>query len=123
MDISLIRKKTVSSNDQYFGESIKIRFFIDGFVDKERHERVIRGVLTTKEERIKKPDGGSAGSWHVPFAASTSRLAIDRNKYPDIVLRHGDKIQALSRSGKPWFKVISITNRSRRRLYVELGEA
>lgn len=119
-----IREITTKINDKYFAEKILISFFTNGAVDKTREKIEIEAILTIGNETAKKPDGGMTGGvWHVPVAAAPTKLAIDRQKYPNLTLRRGDKVQAVSRVGKPWFTVATVADRGRNRLYATLNES
>ena len=118
-----IREITTKINDKYFAEKILISFFTNGAVDKTREKIEIEAILTIGNETAKKPDGGMTGGvWHVPVAAAPTKLAIDRQKYPNLTLHTGDKVRAVSRVGKPWFKVATVADRGRDRLYATLTE-
>lgn len=121
--LDIIREKTTKINDKYFSEKILVSFFRNGVVDTSREKIVIDAILTIGDETAKKPDGGmTGGAWHVPVAVAPTKLAIDRRKCPTLVLRRGDKVQAVSRAGKPWFSVASVADRGRDRLYATLNE-
>lgn len=122
-NLKTIRKTTTSTNDRYFAEPLLLSFITNGLADKEQHKRVIYGILTVNDESIKKSDGSTINNWKVNIAGSSAILTIDRSKYPDIVIRRDDKIQAYSREGQPWFKVAAVNSRSLGRLYVNLVEA
>lgn len=120
--LDVVRERTTKINDQLFAEEIKLSFLVNGVVDKTRAQMIVKGILTINDELTKKADGGISGTWHVPIAAAPARLVIDRKAYPNIVIRHGDKVQAVSREGEPWFQVTSVKDRSKQRLYVYLSE-
>lgn len=122
-NLSLIRKQTSQQNDALFGEEVKLVFLDRGAVDKTRPQRIIIAVLTLAEDIIKTANGSTSSEpWHVPIAVNPGRLSIDRKKYPGLVIRQGDKVRAISRQGQPWFKVSSVDERARQRLYINLGQ-
>lgn len=121
--LSNIREQTTCINDRLFGEQIKLAFLINGVIDKTREPKQIQGILVVGEKVPKNADGGTTGNWHVPIASVGSRLIINRSTYPQLIIRNGDKVQAISREGKPWFHVTSVNDRARQRLIVYLAEA
>jgi hypothetical protein len=49
-------------------------------------------------------------------------LRIDRQAYPDLEVRKGDKLVALDRDGQPIFEFQSVDDRSHLRLICDLGD-
>jgi hypothetical protein len=66
---------------------------------------------------------GWGGTGCARIAAGKAQLHVDRVANPDVEIAVGDKIQAISRVGSPWFEVLELDDRGHSRLVVELGQA
>ena len=117
------REKVVAANDALFAEPVKI-FFLKGQVaDPDRTNVQIDAVLRTSADKPETMEGGRSDDWLTNIAAGKAILAIDRAAYAGPVPRTGDKVQALSRKGTPFFEVLHVNDRDHVRLILSLGEA
>ncbi|MCG6115100.1 MAG: hypothetical protein MEQ84_07860 [Mesorhizobium sp.] len=117
-----LRDRMIAQVDHVLAAPVLLSFLKDGQVDPDRAAVQIEAVLRTGSPVNSNMTGGMAQRWSVRFDAAKAVLAIDRAKYPDIVLRGGDRVRALSLAGQPWFDVLGVDDRSHTRLYVALGE-
>ena len=117
-----IRGLVVAGADKAFAEPIKVSCLRGGMVDPDRPPIEIEAVLRVGGGNATNMAGGFAQSWRTQLAAGKSELHIDQGKYPNLTLRYGDAIRALSRPGQPWFEVTRVDDRGENRLVLELGE-
>lgn len=118
-----LRNELFAAVDEEFAEPIQIAYLKDGSEDNSRQSCEIEAVLRTEAERPTPLTGGKDKTWNAQVAAHVSELSIDREAYPNIALRKGDKVRALARNGQPWFEVSEVDDRSHRRLKIRLGNA
>ena len=118
-----LRDQLFSEVDDQFGEPVFLAFKRDSQNDLERPDVEITAILRTQEELATPFPGNKDKTWNSEIAAHVSELHIDRGAFPQIVLRKGDKVRAISRHNKPWFAVLYVDDRSHRRLTVKLGAA
>ncbi|HMQ58949.1 MAG TPA: hypothetical protein PKE65_10410 [Rhizobiaceae bacterium] len=117
-----LRDRTLAAVDHFRAEPVKLSFFKDGDIDPGRPAREIEAILQVAAGNDAMVSGGIDRDWRSRVASQRSELHIDRAKYPDLILRKGDKVRALSRPGQPWFEVFSVDDRSEPRLVLHLGE-
>lgn len=118
-----LRDELLAAVDDEFAEPIKLAFKLDGRSDPERPDIEIEAVFRTREELAAPITAGKDKTWNSEVSAQISELHIDRAKYPNIVMRKGDKARTLSRPNEPWFAVLFVDDRSHHRLIVKLGAA
>lgn len=118
-----LRDKVLVGVDHVFAEPVRLSFFKSGALDPSRPAIEIEAVLRVGEGKTTSVDGGRAQSWRSRIVADKAQLHIDRKKYPDLVVRTGDKVKALSRPGEFWFEVSDVDDRSHTRLVLNLNEA
>jgi hypothetical protein len=114
--------RTVAGVDTAFSEIVRLSFLKNGTVDPSRSAVDVHAVLRVGGGKETNVAGGSASSWRTKLAAGKAELHIDRRTYPDLPVRTGDAIRAMSRLGKPWFDVLRVDDRGDGRLVLELGE-
>ncbi|MCF7646890.1 hypothetical protein KQ944_18000 [Bacillus subtilis] len=118
-----LRDELFSAVDDELAEPVFLAFKKDSTNDPDRPDIEIVAILRTREELATPITGGKDKTWNSEVSAHISELHIDRAQHPNIVMRKGDKILALSRPGQPWFAVMFVDDRSHRRLTVKLGAA
>lgn len=117
------RDRVVSGVDKLFAENVSLAFLKDGAVDPDREATIIEAVLRVGATDVSGLDGGSNKSWASRIAANKAELHIDPRKYPELNLKTGDKVRAITRDGKPWFEVLTPATRGHSRLIYSLGVA
>ncbi|GHA13391.1 hypothetical protein GCM10007989_04990 [Devosia pacifica] len=117
------RQKVVASVDRFRAEPVKIYFFHDGVTDPGRQPVEIKAVLAVGGGDESNIAGGFAQSWRTQLAAGKAELHIDRATYDGPPLKTGDKVEAISRHGKPLWGILRVDDRGDTRLVAELGEA
>ncbi|MFC5760527.1 hypothetical protein [Rhizobium sp. GCM10022189] len=118
-----LRDRVVSAVDQVFAEPVRLSPMKAASADPDRAQVTIEAVLRTGEEKPTSTDGGSDRKWKAKIVAGQAELRIDRAKYPDVELKKGDKVRALSRPGDVVFEVLSVNGRDHTRLIVRLGQS
>ena len=118
-----LRDRTLAAVDQAHAEPVWLSFLKDEVVDPDRTACQIEAPLRTSAGEQAAVSGGRDRDWEMRQAGQKAFLAINRTTYPDIVIKRGDKVRALSRPGKPWFAVLFVDDRSHTRLIAHLGEA
>lgn len=118
-----IRERTTRAVDAVMAETVKQFPLKNGKADPSRQVYEFQAVLRTGGTRNTSLSGGVARDWMVRIAAGKAQLHIDRVANPDVKIAVGDKIQATSRAGSPWFEVLELDDRGHSRLVVELGQA
>lgn len=118
-----IRDKIAAQVDEIFAEPVRLSFFKNGAIDPDRPLVDIEAPLRTGGGKNTNIAGGQAQSWRTRMVAERGELHIDRAKYPNIVVRNGDRVRATARPGQPWFEVLHVDDRGHTRLVIELGEA
>lgn len=118
-----LRDRTVVTVDRTFAEPVKLFFLKNGVADPGRAAIQIEAPLRTGPRKGTDPSGGIVREWRSRIAAGRGEMRVDRAKYPSLVLRSGDKVQAISRPGEPLFEVLIVDDRDHSRLIVQLGEA
>ncbi|WAJ26859.1 hypothetical protein [Antarcticirhabdus aurantiaca] len=82
-----------------------------------------RGIL---DIRAILSDGGGSESGGLrggpQMGGGQAQLMIDRNSYPDLVVKEGDAVCATGRRGRPWYSVLRVDDRGDTHLVLELGE-
>ncbi|PHR23271.1 MAG: hypothetical protein COA37_07975 [Hoeflea sp.] len=120
-----LRDLSMTHNDRVFAEPLRFSFFVPGkmsnIVDTDRPDREIEGIL--RVDQGKAPAAPSSRKSQLRIHAQKAELYIDRSKYPDLVVRSVDRVQALARPGQPWFEVKEIDDRTDGRLVLQLDEA
>lgn len=118
-----LRDQLFSAVDDQFAEKVLLAFKHDNQNDPTRANVEISAILRTQEELATPFSGNKDKTWNSVIAGHVSELHIDREAFPDVVLRKGDKVRAISRHNKPWYEVLYVDDRSHRRLIVKLGVA
>lgn len=108
--------------DAEFAEPLRIFPLKNGQTIADQQPIEIDAVLRTEDRTSLQPDGGNNSNWNIKLAAGKAAIAIDRSRYPDIILYKGYRVCALSRPDMPVFEVQFVDPRSHRRLYAALGE-
>jgi len=116
-----IRDRVVASVDAKLAEPVLLAFLQNGSADPDRVNQQVVAVLRTGEEKA--DDGRSSRDRNVRVSAGGGVLRIDRARYPDVVLKAGDKVRAIARAGEPWFEILTVDDRSHSRLIANLGDA
>lgn len=117
-----IRSRVIEAVDRTFSETIRLSFFARQDVDSTRPATEIRAVLRVGGGDERNLGGGFAQEWRARVAAGKAELHIDRNAYPDLIVRSDDRVCAVDRPGQPWFQVLRIDDRGDTRLVLALGE-
>jgi hypothetical protein len=117
-----LRNKVVATVDEKFAEPVRLSPMKGGAPDPDRPQRVIEAVLRTGASKGGSIEGGQGRGWRSRLQAGTSELHIDRVKYPDVLLKKGDAVRAISRAGEPAFEVLAVDDRNYGRLIMSLGE-
>ncbi len=108
-----LRDRTIAAVDRTFAEPVLIRFASGGDLQ-------IEAVLRTAEQQAASMAGRRSNSWQTEIAAAAAALHIDGARYPDLRVKKGDTVRALSRTGQPWFEVARMDTRSSPRHIVYL---
>lgn len=117
-----IRDRVVAAVDHSFAEPVKLSFLKNETPDPDRAAVEIDAVLRVGGGKETNMEGGRGASWRTRLAAGKAELHIDRVTYPELIIRKGDNVQALSRPHQPWFGVLRVDDRGDNRLVLELGE-
>ncbi|MCF1502913.1 hypothetical protein L0F51_03920 [Afifella sp. H1R] len=121
-NISEVRDALVAGVDARWAEPLKVYPLRgDEMPDETREVREISAPL--RAGAGKGMSAGQGSSWRSRIVAGTAEVHIDRAVYPDLVVRTGDKVRAISRPGKPWWSVLAVDDRGPARLVLQLGEA
>ncbi|NTG74484.1 hypothetical protein G6M02_14250 [Agrobacterium rhizogenes] len=115
-----VRDAVVSAVDGRFAETIRLSPMSGGAKDQHRPQLEIEAVLRTGAEKSNSVDIANPAAWQSKIAAGKALLYIDRNRYPDIVVRKQDAVRAVARHGQPVFEVSLADDRNHTRLIVEL---
>lgn len=115
--------RVVGGNDIDLGERVLLAYLIEGLSDPNRENEEIEAILRVGNERSSSPSGSRGMSWQTRLASGEAELHISRLAYPSMILKSGDKVRALARSGHPWFEVVSVNDRAHSRIIVKLNEA
>lgn len=118
-----LRDKVLVGVDHVFAEPVRLSFFKSGVLDPSRPAVEIEAVLRVGEGKNTSVSSDGSRGWRSRIVADKAQLHIDRVKYPDLVVRTGDKVKALSRPGEFWFEVSDVDDRSHTRLVLNLNEA
>ncbi|MCB1462132.1 MAG: hypothetical protein KDJ90_06830 [Nitratireductor sp.] len=118
-----LRDRTLAAVDARFAEPVRLAFLKDGKADPDRAAKDFSAPLRTKEELLSNASGGRAQDWQVNYAGAKAFLAINRAAYDGPMPVKGDKVQASSRPGEPWFQVLHVDDRHHTRMKLYLGEA
>lgn len=107
--------------DETWSEDIRFLPQASGTRDPDRTVLVIQAVLRTNAEGdiIVSRRGTGTGT---AVSSTGAGLRIDRSAYPGLIIKQGDKIVALERSGQPLFEILKVDDRSHLRLICELGD-
>ena len=118
-----IKNRVLKTVDRALAEPVTIWPFNDGSADTTRNKVDVEGVLRVNGGQVSNAAGGYSGSWRSRISAGTAQMHIDRAQYPDLLVKKGDKLKAMSRHGQPLFLVERIDDRGLSRLVVELSES
>lgn len=116
-----LRDRVVAAVDKTFAEPVKLSFLKKEEVDPARPSVEIEAVLRVGGGEETGMNGGYGATWRTRLAAEKAELHIDRASYRGPLPERGDRVQALSRHGKPWFEVLRVDDRGEARLVLELG--
>lgn len=104
-----------------FGESVHLKFNRNGVADPDRPAVTISAILHVGgDDSI--PLGSSVDRFRTRLSAGKAELFIDRSTYTGPVPVLKDEVRAMDRAGKPWFEVLSISDRYSNLLVLSLGE-
>lgn len=117
-----LRTELTGAVDEAFGETVLHHPLASGGVDPERPVSSLVVVLRTGA-RSDALGRSREKEVRIGVNASGGYLRIDRALYPDLIVRAGDKIRAMERTGQPWFEILSVDDRSHLRLTLDLGDA
>lgn len=117
-----IRDRTIAAVDTVFAEPVRISPMKGGQPDPAHPQITIEAPLRTGADKQSGIQGGSGRSWQSRIAAGQAELRIDRTKYPDLVVKKGYAVRAMSRPGLPAFEVLFVNDRDHTRLIVGLGQ-
>lgn len=117
-----LRNRVLAQVDYTFAEPVRLSYMKDGVLDVARPAVDIEAPLRVDSGKETSPAGSMVQSWESRVSSQRGELRIDRAKYPNVVLRKGDKVRALARPGQPWFEVLTVDDRGATRLVVALGE-
>lgn len=118
-----LRDRVMASVDRVFAEPVLLKFNKGGVADQGRISVEIEAVLRVGGGKETAASGNRIdAAWRTRITAQRAELHIDRTKYPDIKVRAGDEVRALSRPGEPWFEVLAVDDRGLSRLVLQLGE-
>lgn len=116
------RDRVLVAVDKVFAEPVRLSFLRKGVVDPARAAVDIDAVLRVGGGSDTNMSGGYAQSWRTQLASGKAELHINRAAYAGPKLVAGDRVQASSRPGEPWFEVLRVDDRGETRLVLELGE-
>lgn len=121
-----IRDAVIADVDSVLAETVRLSPMNGGVSDPERSAQDLTGVLRTADQKPVRFAAGrdevsrSIGA-SVPAAGAT--LAIDPGRYPDLDIRTGDMVRAVSRPLRPVYKVNHVDADGHHRLMVYLNQA
>lgn len=118
-----IRDRVLRQVDRVFAEPIRLSFLKNGVTDPSRTAVEIEAVLRVGGGKETSVAGKvTDDNWRSRIQAQRAELHVDRARYPELVVRTGDRVKALSRPGEPWFEVLAIDDRTMARLVLMMGE-
>lgn len=121
MDADL-RRELTSEVDDVFACAVRVLPISHGQPDTARDPIEINAVLRTGDRDAVAMHGGKSQQSRANIAATGGFLRIDREEYPDLVVRQHDKIVAIERHGLPVFEILHVDDRSHLRLICKLGD-
>lgn len=116
-----LRDIVVAGNDGEFAEEISLKFLAEGKADPTRENTSIVAPLRTNPVHARGFSHGQSDDRSSQIDVQGAVLKVDRTVYPDLDIRDGDKVRAITRPGQPWFVVKSVDRRHHVRLIVHLG--
>jgi hypothetical protein len=106
--------KIARANDKVFAERVELKFKRDGVSDPDRADRIISAALKYGTSDREGLGGGNTREWVGTFASQDAILIIDRQRYPDLIMRTGDRVRALEDGNRATFHVEHFQKRSGR---------
>lgn len=103
-----------------WGESVRLAFMKGEALDTARPAIELRAILHVAGDRV--VASGPADTYRTLQALGGSELVLNRATYTGPVPREGDKVRALDRAGKPWFRVANVSDRYSNLIVLNLGE-
>lgn len=118
-----LRNDLMSEVDDVWSELLRHLPLNDGRQDQTRESVEFTAVLRTGDRDADPMKFGRGSKASAGVAADGGHLRIDRSVHANLVIRKGDKVVAIGRSGEPVFEVLSVDDRSHLRLLCELGDS
>jgi hypothetical protein len=115
-----LRSEALAKVDEVFAEPVQLLFLDKGREDVNRASCEIEAVLRVAMSKNKSATTASSARKKL-FNAEQSTLNINRECYFGPEIKIGDRIRAVSRDGEPFFEILTIDDRSHKRLVLELG--
>ncbi|KZL05984.1 hypothetical protein [Pseudovibrio sp. Ad26] len=118
-----LRAELTEEVDDVMGEPVLLAF-LDGEQrsDATRENTAVNAVLRCGAGHAFNLAKGSKKE-RTSLSAEPSFLELSRSDYDGPMPKTGDKVQALTRAGLPWFEVLDVSDRGASRIILELGEA
>ncbi|WP_108459191.1 hypothetical protein [Devosia naphthalenivorans] len=116
------RDRVLAAVDKAFAEPVRLSFFKKDLPDPLKQPVDIEAVLRVGGGDETNLAGGYAQTWRTQLAAGKAELHINAARNLGLVIKVGDRVQAISRPGEPWFKVERVDDRGENRLVLELSE-
>lgn len=104
-----------------WGESVRLSFMNGGAIDPARPMIEVTAIIHVGGDGSISP--GAGHQFKTNLSAGQAALVIDRNKYPALVAKRGDKVRANDRAGQPWWEVADVTDRYSNLLVLTLTQA
>lgn len=117
-----IRAAVVAAVDRAFAEPVRLSFFKGETVDPTREKIEIAAVIRTASEEPQSVQSGPTSGWRTQVAPGEAELAVDASTYRGPPIRTGDRVCALDRPGRPWWKIVSAGDRGETRLTFRMAE-
>jgi hypothetical protein len=117
-----LREELMDEVDEVWAESLRHLPMKSGVPDPERAPSVFTAVLRTGDRAVERVGAGRGNAMRPAMTSDGGTLRIDRQAYPDLEVRKGDKLVALDRDGQPIFEFQSVDDRSHLRLICDLGD-
>lgn len=121
MDTDL-REELMDEVDEVWAESLRHLPMKGGAPDPDRAPSVFSALLRTGHRAPERAGFGRGDAMRPAMTSDGGTLRIDRQEFPDLEVRKGDKLVALDRESQPIFEFQSVDDRSHLRLICELGD-
>jgi hypothetical protein len=116
-----LRNQLHAAVDGMFAETVQLVSFENG---RQVGDGIsIKGLLKDNDRQDTPISGYRSENFQTEARFGGATLCIDRFKYPEIKLKKGDRVRAIEREGEPGFSVVSVDDRQKGRLIVNLGNA